>query len=531
MKKDETFDRIRKFVPNSASGQAASRRRFLKTGSGLAAGAAIAPFLSEQASAQSANRRAANDGDLLARLQRQSRDPQGRILIKNGSIVTMDPQVGDFAKGDLLIEGTKISKIAPSIDVKAEVFDATDMILIPGFADTHRHCWQNQLRRIVPNVDGGNYTTIFHQFFAPFYRPEDMYAGNYISALGCIDAGVTCLMDWSHNARTAAHSDAAIQALLDSGIRAVHGYGAPLFGNWDHQHPKDFERLRTKYFSSTDQLVTICIATLAFVDWKYDDIKFARDHGLRMTIDGFAGNPQNMDDFVQRGLLGPDMTYIHCTHISDNAWRKVKETGGCVGMAPTSDTQLGLGPSIVPVQKALDFGIRPGLSCDVEIALPTDFFTEMRVALCFQHSDVYNRAYNKVPNPPPAITARDVLEFATVQGAKGNGLLDKCGSITPGKEADIVLLTANEINNMPVNNVIGTVVNGCDTRNVDTVIIGGTVRKFRGKLVDVDIEKVRRIVHQSRDALIARSGYQLDIFSEKTQGEIPAGASLPTQRL
>src|SRR5207302_9069250 len=102
-----------------------------------------------------------------------------------------------------------------------------------------------------------DYYAYNHQCFAPLYRPEDMYVGNLATALGCIDAGITCIIDNSHNSRTSAHSDAAIQALFDSGIRAVHASGAPQFGNWDHQWPQDLERLQKRFFSSADQLVTL----------------------------------------------------------------------------------------------------------------------------------------------------------------------------------------------------------------------------------------------------------------------------------
>jgi cytosine/adenosine deaminase-related metal-dependent hydrolase len=494
-------------APDSDSGRDTSRRRFLQAGSGLLAGTALSSMLPSQANAQQGNK----DAQVLERIERQGRDPKRRILVKGGTIISMDPKVGDFVKGDVLIEGKKIIEVAANINARAEVIDASSMIVIPGFVDTHRHCWENQFRRMIPNADIAGYNS-FRDHVAQFYKPEDMYAANLISALGCIDSGVTCLMDWSHNSRTADLSDGAIQALFDSGVRAIHGYSAPAdTGKWDHQHPQDLIRLKKKYFSSDDQLVTVAMATLAFYDGKASDIQFARKVGVRTTMDGLSGTyARVVEELEQAHLLGPDLTFIHCTAVSDAGWRLIADNGATVGMAPTSDMQIGLGPAIPPIQKALDFGIRPALSVDVECSLPTDFFTQMRVALYVQRSAAFNRKYKGEPNPPAPITMRDVLEFGTVQGARANGLLNKCGTLTPGKEADVVLIRSDEINNMPMNNAIATVVSGADSRDVDTVIIAGKLMKYRGKLLGVDLEKVRRLVHQSRDGILARSGHKFD---------------------
>ena len=181
------------------------------------------------------------------------------ILLRGGTIVSMDPKVGDFAKGDVLIDGKKIVGVGDQVKApaQAQVIDATNTILIPGFVDAHRHSWEGQLRRIIPDGAINDYMAATHNGFARYYRPDDIYVGNLITALGCIDAGITCVIDNSHNSRSAAHSDAAVQALIDSGIRGVHASGAPQTGDWDKQWPQDLERLQKRFFTSTDQLVTL----------------------------------------------------------------------------------------------------------------------------------------------------------------------------------------------------------------------------------------------------------------------------------
>src|SRR3984893_2669015 len=202
-----------------------SRRHLIRMGAAVATARA--------ATAQSPSRDAAEAG-----LTRLNLDPTRRILLKGGTIISMDASVGDFVQGDILIQGKKIAAIGANLKVSRpglRVVEASNTILIPGFVDCHRHSWEGVLRRIIPNGDIAKYMATTHQGFAPYYRPHDMYVGNLITALGCIDAGITCIIDNSHNSRSAAHSDAAVQALFDSGIRAVHASGAPQTGAWDHQ--------------------------------------------------------------------------------------------------------------------------------------------------------------------------------------------------------------------------------------------------------------------------------------------------------
>src|SRR5262245_30107004 len=168
-------------------------------------------------------------------------DSRQIVLLKGGTIISLDPQVGDLRAGDILIEGKTIAAIGPYLSARgAQVVDAANMILITGFVDCHRHSWEGQLRRINPNAPTlADYSNATHLSFATRYRPQDMYVGNLITALGCIGSGITCIIDNSHNARSGAHSDAAVEALMDSGIRAVHASGAPQAGEWDRQWPQD----------------------------------------------------------------------------------------------------------------------------------------------------------------------------------------------------------------------------------------------------------------------------------------------------
>ena len=216
-----------------------------------AAAITAAPFLLREADAAQ-RPPATDDAGTLERVWRQAPATRQPILLRGGTIVSMDPKVGDFARGDVLIDGKKIVSVGGSDQTKAppqaQVIDATNTIIIPGFVDAHRHSWEGQLRRIIPDGAIAEYMATTHNGFARYYRPHDIYVGNLITALGCIDAGITCVIDNSHNSRSAAHSDAAVQALIDSGIRGVHASGAPQTGEWDRQWPQDLERLQKRFF-------------------------------------------------------------------------------------------------------------------------------------------------------------------------------------------------------------------------------------------------------------------------------------------
>ena len=485
-----------------------SRRGLFKMGAALTAASSLVRSLG------AAQRPATGqDAGTLQSAARTPVNPTHHILLRGGTIITMDPALGDFAKGDIHIQGKHIVEVGRDLRAPAgaEVIDAVGTILIPGFVDCHRHSWSATFRQIIPDGLIANYMATTHQGFGPYYRPHDMYVGNFITALGCINAGITCVIDNSHNSRSAAHSDAAIEALFDSGIRGVHASGPPQFGTWDKQLPADWARLQKKYFTSDDQLVTL----RAFGAANRENWALARSLGLKIHADGISS--ELVEAFAKEKLLGPDFTFNHASGLTDAAWRLVRETGCNVDVCTRSDSQYGLGTGasagVGGFQKALDFGVQPGFSVDNETSYSTDMFGEMRAAFFIQRALATNRRVNKDPDAPAPVTVRQVLQCATVNGARCAALLDKCGTLTPGKEADIVMIRADGMNVYPLNNALGTVVQAADVGNVDTVIIGGAIRKRRGALVGVDMQRFRQLVDESRSYLFGKANYTLDILS------------------
>ncbi|AGP61396.1 amidohydrolase family protein [Streptomyces rapamycinicus] len=450
---------------------------------------------------------------VLDQLRHQSAAPRRRILFSGAAIVTMDPDLGVLGRGDLLVEGDTIVAVGPDLSASdAVVVDATGAILTPGFVDTHRHAWEAQLRRIMPDVDDlGGYVMATLAGYATVYRPEDMYIGTKLAALTAIDSGITCMLDFSHNSRTREHSDAAIQALLDTGIRGVHASMGPHFGDWDQQWPGDLNRLKDRYFSSDDQLLTLRLATLATDEIAGPALVYgpqlarvAQELGIGVSVDAVFGasSSEAVLRWAKDGILAPDVTLIHATGLTSEAWSAMGETGTTVALAPTSDAQIGLETAIPAVDEALAVGIRPGLSIDVEVALASDMFTQMRSLHAIQRMRAVNTVYD-TDRQPSRITTRDVLDFATLQGARTNGLAGVTGSLAPGKKADLLVIQAEDLNNMPLNDPIGTVVLGSDARNISVVLINGEPRKWNGRVLDVDLPALRDQVRASRDHVLS----------------------------
>ncbi|MFD6949163.1 MULTISPECIES: amidohydrolase family protein [unclassified Nocardiopsis] len=453
-------------------------------------------------------------------------------LFTGGAVVTMDPRTGDLERGDVLVRADRIVAVGADLTthpdaVGATVVDTAGRVVAPGFVDTHRHAWQAQMRRSIPDVsDLGAYVASTLGEVAPRYTPHDMYVGTRLAALTALDAGITTMLDFSHNSRTAAHSDAAIRALADTGIRGVHASMGPHFGDWDRQWPGDLERLCADHQGAGEGLVTIRLAALATDEIAGPSLAYgkelaavARVLGLGVSVDAVFGAPSSeaILSWADTDLLGPGLCLIHATGLSPDAWRAMGETGTTVSLAPSSDAQIGLESAVPAVDEALAVGIRPGLSIDVEVALSSDMFTQMRTLLAIQRMRAVRGVYGSGEPVPDRITTRDVLDFATRQGARTVGLGESTGMLSPGRQADLIVVDAGDVNTMPLNDPVGTLVLGADARNIETVMVAGRIRKAHGRLVGVDLDDLREEVTASRDRIVASLGQRSSRARERSR--------------
>ena len=437
-----------------------------------------------------------------------------RILLKGGHVVSVDPKLGDIPGGDVLIEGSTIAQVGTELSADAEVIDATGDIVIPGFVDSHRHTWEAAIRNCAPNATLDDYFVEVLDSFAPLYRPEDVYSSNLAGALECINAGITTLLDWSHINNTPDHPDSGVQGLRDSGIRAVYAYGSANTSLADYWYnssiaiPRDdVERIRSTYFSSDDGLLTMALATRGPGFCQDDVVRqewgTARDLGIPITLHiamgKLAGKWAMVKQLEALGLLGADTTYIHSCYFSDEEWELVAKSKGTISISAQVEMQMGHGWP--PVMKARSYGLRPSLSIDVVTTVPGDMFTEMRCAFAAERWKSNDSVWeSEEPLPDDALTARDMLTMATLDGAHVVGLEDKTGSLTPGKQADVVVIDGHGPGIAPVIDPVGAVVLSADTANVDTVIVGGKIQKRGGKLL-ADWESARKAVQTSSEYL------------------------------
>ncbi|MGW0417757.1 amidohydrolase family protein [Streptomyces sp. NPDC003015] len=439
-----------------------------------------------------------------------------RTLLRAGHVLSMDPDIGDLPSGDVLIEDGRIVAVDREIGADAEVLDMTGRIVIPGFVDSHRHTWEASIRNVAPDATLDDYFVDILDTFAPLYTPEDVYAANLAGALECLNAGITTLVDWSHINNTPEHPDAAIRGLTETGIRAQYAYGSANTSLADYWFESkiaipgdDVRRIRSEYFSSDDGLLTLALATrgpgFCVNDVVTSEWALARELGIPITVHVAMGRLAGRFGMVKQlhdlGLLGPDTTYVHCCYLSEEEWRLVADSGGTVSIAPQVETQMGHGWP--PVMKAIEHGLRPSLSIDVVTTVPGDMFTQIRAAFGAERARVNADSWQAdVPVPDTMLTARQMLEIATRNGAHVAGLEDRTGSLTPGKRADIVAIDATALNVAPVHDAAAAVALSADVSNVETVIVDGVVRKRDGRLT-ADVARARRLVEESRDRLLA----------------------------
>ncbi|QRR36164.1 amidohydrolase family protein [Hydrogenophaga sp. YM1] len=442
-----------------------------------------------------------------------------RTLIRGASIVTMDAQ-GDLPVGDLLVVDDTIEAIAPRLSVDgAQVVDATGCILVPGFVNAHMHTWQTALRGVAANWTLLQYFRHMHAGLATVFGPEDLRIATLAGALNQLNCGTTTLVDWCHNNPTPAHSDAAVDALLASGIRAAFFHGTPKPDPqpgqapfWEVPHPRaEIQRLLKAHQGRP--LLSVHAAVLgphySTLEVAVHDFRMARDFGLIASLHqggGAARAPEGWAQLEALGLLGEQINIVHGHALSDEQLKRFCGLGMSFSAAAENEMTQGHGHPLTGRLRAL--GRAPSLGVDLESVLGGDMITQARIALGVQRSldnEAHRAAHGGIPDTT-SITTREALAWITVEGARMLRQLHRIGTLAPGKQADLVLIRADSLNMQPVHDPVSAVVFQATLANIDSVMVAGQWRKRAGQLVGVDLPPLLAALRASGEKITRAMG-------------------------
>jgi 5-methylthioadenosine/S-adenosylhomocysteine deaminase len=470
------------------------RRGLLKFGASLTVGTEF--FRLESASGQSAPSDTRQTGLLPT---------QGEFVVRGGHVLSMDPSIGDLTSGDVHVRDGEIVFVGANVAApQAQEIDAREMIVLPGFIDTHWHLWCTPLRLIVRADDpkDGYFPTTIR--VGRHCTPEDAYVGVRLGVAEGLLSGITTVHDWSHNTVTPAHADAEIQALKEIGVRARFSYGTGQ--GYPSDKPMNLDDLaRVQKELGADRMLSIgaCLRTPGLagsrgsipVELFRTEFDAIRKLGLPMTI---HCGPKNLIELMNRNkLLGPDMLLVHPQGMTPAELKMVADSKSPYSTAPVIEMSYSaVRNGTIQYSELTEMGVQLGLSIDASAATNADYFNVMRALMW---SD-WERT-----GAPQRLKPRRLVELATIEGAKLLGLADRTGSLTPGKRADLILIRKTDINMAPVGDPYYAIVFQGQPSNVDTVIVDGRVLARESKLLSMDVSKVVQEAADSARAIAQRA--------------------------
>ena len=433
-----------------------------------------------------------------------------RTLIRGAALISMDPAIGDLDSGDVLIEGRKITALAPNIEADdAEIIDARGMILMPGMIDGHRHLWASmRLARAKLNLMN------LHLALGPCMRPEDLYNFTYLGGKATIDSGVTRVVDHSHITTTPEKGEASVRGAIDSGVGGFccyriggntnYGPGDSVDSNvaWenvfarpDEWHLSEAVRLRDRYFSSSDAPLQFGVALTSSEfatrtqQQVHDEFITARQLGAKLLTQhvlgasgawrmGLSDSYRLIPDLNKAGLLGENYIISHGNNLTTDELKMLRDNGSSVASTVLSEVHYS-NPSIHGRAHAI--GLPAAIGIDSMLANPIDYFDHVRTA----ESSLW-RGNEETRQIAQSLTPRDYLNFATLGGAKAIGMESQVGSLTPGKLADVVMLRTDRRHFPKIEDLAERVMLHASIHDIDSVWIGGKREKKDGELLGLD---------------------------------------------
>ena len=424
------------------------------------------------------------------------------FIIKNGTIISMDPKIGVLYDADVLVGDDTLVSVGPNLVAPpgAEEIDASNCIVMPGFIDTHRHIWQGAMRSVCADWSLMDYVRGIRMNAASAYTPDDIYAAQYHGALEALDSGVTTVADYCHNINTPDHGHEAIRGLQDSNLRTVWSYGFntppledPAFKSRDDR--VSFARdLAKQYFSDESSLLTLGISPEEVFLWGKENqngikqIELANELNARVFWHCNGGSltgerPRDVAALESLGLLSSNMTLVHMHYTDDDEWAMVANAGASVSFTPDTEMQMGMNWPLTDVARANN--ITQSYGIDITSNNSADFFVCLRMALQQARCREYYRINGMTMALGIPFSCAEALAWGTIDGAKAIGMEDHIGSLTPGKQADLQLLRMDDLTTIgwDKSNPEGAVIMQGQARNVDTVMVSGRLVKRHGQML------------------------------------------------
>ncbi|HEX2913589.1 MAG TPA: amidohydrolase family protein [Chloroflexia bacterium] len=439
------------------------------------------------------------------------------VVFRNATVLTIDSSLGVIENGDVLVDGGKIAAVGKQLEVPAgaQEIDATGGILMPGMVDTHRHMWQTTLRGFGADWTLTNYFVFYYLNWGKAFRPEDIYAGNLLSAVEALDAGVTTSVDWSHGLQTIAHADAAVDALESVDGRFVLAYGNLLGAPWEWTKAPEFKDFIRRRIDGRGDKLRMQLAFDVTSDTDFPEkaaFEVARELNLPVTTHaGVRGVTKDsairwMYDY---GFMTPSNIYVHAATLSEDSYQRIAATGGSASVS--SESEMNAGQGYPPTWLLRRHNIPISLSMDTSVWWSADLFSAMRATLNADRAREFMEATNQNDNlTSHPLRAEEVVGWATLGGAKALGMDSLIGSITPGKRADLVLIKNDQSPAMfPLLHPYGHVVFQAGRGDVHTVMVDGKVLKYNHRLLGDGLARARTAIEKSVEYLYGQIGPQV----------------------
>lgn len=459
------------------------------------------------------------------------------ILIAGGTVVTMDAERRVLDDGAVLVRDGRIAAVGPRAEVAAvaggaQVVDAADGLVLPGFVNTHTHLFQTLLKG--PGDDRPLYLWL-REMTAPaaaVLDEEDCEAAALHGAVEAIRSGTTTVVDFMYPHPRPRLTDAVIRGLDAAGVRAIVCRGFVTQGE-ELGIPRaiieplevalaDTERL-VRAHNAGDRLVRAGIAPCLL--WMVDERglratrEFADAHRTLITYHlaetsfevDYArrtyGRPE-MEVLGEAGLLGPDLLGVHCTKLSAADIDLARSFDVKVSHNPVSNMYLGSG--VAPIPALLAAGVTVGLASDGPASNNNQNMIHVLKFAALLHK--------VAAEDPTAMTAEKVLEMATIDGARAIGMADEIGSLEVGKRADVAVMSFDNPNVSPVHDPVSSIVYAALGNEARWVLVDGRVVLADGRLTTVDEAAVRERARRAAADLARRAGFPTERRPWRSRG-------------